>query len=106
MNKYIEYDIEQGIKYLKTGIMNVLEGIESGEIDEIVLKGPIALKLIIDCAIERGWKTDPDMDWDWTNGWQLDYWYWMITSNNKLIDISGSILEGNSVKIEVNHDNE
>ena len=63
MNKYIKTDIEQGIQYLKSGIMNVLSGIESGKIEEIILEGPIALKLIIDCAEERGWEEDMD-DWD------------------------------------------
>jgi hypothetical protein len=106
MNKYIKTDIEQGIQYLKSGIMNVLSGIESGEIEEIILEGPIALKLIIDCAEKRGWKTDPDMDWDWTNGWQIDYWYRMITNNGKFVDISGSVLEGDNVKLTVNHDDE
>ena len=31
MNKYIKTDIEQGIQYLKVGIMNALSNIESGE---------------------------------------------------------------------------
>lgn len=106
MNKYIETDIEQGLKYLKTAIMNTLADIESGEEDEITLKGPIALKLVIDCAEERGWVTDPDMDWDWTNGWQIDYWYWMLTPDEKRIDISGSVLENDGITISVNHDDE
>jgi len=99
MNKFIKTDIEQGIKYLKTGIMNALSDIESGEIEEIVLEGPIALKFIINCAEERGWKTDPDMDWDWTNGWQIDYWYYMITNNGKSVRIAGSILESDNVTL-------
>lgn len=105
MNKYIKTDIEQGIKYLKTGIMNVLSDIESGEIEEIILEGPIALKLIIDCAEERGWETDPNMDC-WTNGWEIDYWYRMITNNSKFVDIEGSILGINNIKLSVNHDDE
>lgn len=105
MNKYIESDIEQGLKYLKVGVMNALAAIESGE-DEITLNGPIALKLIIDCAIERGWKEDSDMNWDWTNGWQVDYWYYMNTPDQKIVMISGSLLEGNKVELIVNHDDE
>ena len=31
MHKYIKTDIEQGLKYLKVGIMNALANIESGE---------------------------------------------------------------------------
>ena len=106
MNKFIKTDIEQGLAHLKVGIMNTLADIESGAIEEITLEGPIALKLIINCAEERGWKTDPDMDWDWTNGWELDYWYRMITYNNKFVDISGSILAGDNVNLSVNHDHE
>ena len=103
MNKYIETDIEQGLKYIKVGIMNALADIESGEENEIRLKGPIALKLIIDCAEERGWKEDPDMDWDWTNGWQVDYFYYMITPLNKKVGIYGSLLEGDNVKLIIDN---
>ena len=107
MNKYIKSDIEQGLKYLKAGVMNALANIESGEEEEITLDGPIALKFIIDCAKERGWLTDPDMDWDcWINGWEINYWYWMITPNKKRIDICGSVLEDNSVYLTVNHHDE
>ena len=41
-----------------------------------------------------------------TNGWELDYWYRMITYNNKFVDISGSILAGDNVNLSVNHDHE
>ena len=34
MNKYIKTDIEQGLKYLRTGIMNTLSDIENGEEEE------------------------------------------------------------------------
>ena len=105
MNKYIKTDVEQGLKYLKVGVMNALAEIEKGE-DEIVLEGPIALQLIIDCAKERGWIEDPDMDWDWTNGWEIDYFYYMITPDDKLVGIYSSLLENTHTKIEVNHDDE
>lgn len=105
MNKYIKTDIEQGIKYLKIGIMNALSAIESGEVKEITLDASIALSLIIKCAEERGWITDPDMDWDWTNGWEIDYWYTMKTPNEKYIDISGSVLNSNKINLKVNQDN-
>lgn len=105
MNKYIKTDIEQGLKYLRVGVMNALSDIESGE-DEIILNGPIALSLITKCAEERGWKEDPDMDWDWTNGWEVDYFYYMITPNKKRIGIYGSLLEEYNVQLKVNHDNE
>ena len=101
MNKYIKTDIEQGLKYLKVGIMNALADIESGEENEISLDGPIALSLIVECALERGWIEDPDMDWDWTNGWEVDYFYYMITPFNKKICIYGSLLENNNVRLVV-----
>ena len=101
MNKYIKTDIEQGLQYIKTGIMNALSGIESGEEDEIVLDGPIALSFIIKCAEERGWIEDPNMNWDWTNGWEVDYFYYMITPDKKRVGIYGSLLNGVSVRLSV-----
>ena len=96
MNKYIKSDIEQGIQYLKVGIMNALSDIESGEEKEIQFETSISLQLIIKCAEERGWEEDMD-DWDWTNGWQVDYWYYMKFPNKNIrLMISGSLLEGNT----------
>ena len=106
MNKFIKTDIEQGIQYLKTGIMNALADIESGEEDKIILEGPVPLSLIIDCAEQRGWKEDPNMDSDWTNGWEIDYWYSMITPSGKCVNIDGSVLLNTKVTLRVNHDDE
>ena len=103
MNKYIKTDIEQGLKYLKVGVMNALADIESGEENEISL-GPIALPLIIECALERGWIEDPDMDWDWTNGWQIDYFYYMIAPFSKKVGIYGSLLESDNVRLVVDNE--
>lgn len=97
MNKFIKTDIEQGLQYLKAGVMNALADIESGEENEIVLNGPIALQFIIDCAKERGWTNG----WDWTNGWEVDYWYHIITPNQKQVIISSALLEGRKVKLRV-----
>ena len=96
MNKYIKTDIEQGIQYLKTGIMNALADIESGEEKDIRFENPLPLYLIIRCAEERGWEEDMD-DWDWTDGWEVDFWYKMVFPNkNTRICISGSLLSGTS----------
>jgi hypothetical protein len=97
MNKYIKPDITQGIKYLKVGIMNALNDLEIGEEKEINFEAPIPLQLIIKCAEERGWKEDMD-DWDWTNGWEIDYWYRMSNPNikDKCLCVSGSLLSGNT----------
>lgn len=104
MNKYIKTDIEQGLKYLKVGVMNALSDIESEKENEISLDGPIALSFIIKCAEERGWKEDPDMDWDWTNGWEVDYFYYMITPLNKKVGIYGSLLESDNVRLVVDNE--
>ena len=103
MNKYIKTDIEQGLKYLKVGIMNALADIESGEEDEISLDGPIALSFIIKCAEERGWIEDPDMDWDWTNGWEVDFWCPVISPSGKSCIIDGS-LWGQTYSIRVDNE--
>ena len=97
MNKYIKTDIEQGIQYLKVGIMNALSDLENGEKKEISFRFPIPLQLIIQCAEDRGWMEDMD-DWDWTNGWEVDYWYKMShpSIEGKRLNISGSLLCGNT----------
>jgi hypothetical protein len=96
MNKYIKTDIEQGIQYLKVGIMNALADLEEGKEKEVRFETPIPLQLIIHCAEERGWEEDMN-DWDWTNGWQVDYWYYMKFPNKNIrLMISGSLLEGNT----------
>jgi hypothetical protein len=95
MNKYIKTDIEQGIQYLKVGIMNALSDLENGKEKEIRFGTPIPLQLIIHCAEERGWESNP-ID-DWTNGWEVDYWYRMIHPNRKdYLSINGSLLCGNT----------
>lgn len=100
MNKYIKTDIEQGIQYLKVGIMNALADLEEGKEKEIRFETPIPLQLIIHCAEERGWESNP-ID-DWTNSWEVDYWYRMIHPNRKdYLSINGSLLMGNtSIEIE------
>jgi hypothetical protein len=85
MNKYIKTDIDQGIQYLKVGIMNALSDIESGEEKEICFETSLPLQLIIKCAEERGWKEDMD-------GW----YYTKFPNKNIRLMISGSLLEGNT----------
>ena len=104
MNKYIKSDVEQGISLLKVAINNALFDLEEGNEKEIRFGFPIPLQLIIQCAEERGWVEDMD-DWDWTNGWQVDYWYKMKDSNKDIyLNISGSLLCGNTV-ISIENDN-
>ena len=101
MNKYIKTDIEQGLQYLKTAIMNALADIESGE-EEIILGEFVPFSLVVKCAEERGWKEDPNMDWNWTNGWEVDCWYSMYTSSNKKVCIESCLWKGLITKIYIN----
>ena len=98
MNKYIKTDIEQGFTFLKVAINNALADIENGEEEEIQFGVPLPLQTIIHCAEERGWKEDMDDDWDWTNGWEVDYFYRMIHPDikDKRLHINGSLLCGNT----------
>lgn len=97
MNKYIKTDIEQGITFLKIAINNTLANLETGEEKEIKFEYPIPLQLIISCAKERGWTEDSNMNSDWTNGWQIDYWYSMIhPDRSDYLSIDGSLLDGNT----------
>lgn len=93
MNKYIKTDIEQGLQYLKTGIMNALSEIESGELDEIELGDFIPFSLVRKCAEERGYQQIEDFD---TNGWDCDCWLYMQRPNQKAICIEGNLWYGTS----------
>ena len=96
MNKYIKSDIEQGISFLRVAINNALSDLEENKEKEIQFETSLPLQLIIQCAENRGWEEDMN-DWDWTNGWQVDYWYYMKFSNKNIrLMISGSLLEGNT----------
>lgn len=98
MNKYIKTDIEQGLKYLKAGIMNALSDIEKGEEKEIILGNHVPFSLVIECAESRGWTRDDYYDLDY-NGWECDTWYHMIAPNGKNIIISGCLFKGIETKI-------
>ena len=105
MNKYIKTDIEQGLKYLKAGIMNALADIENGEEDEITLGNNVPFSLVVECAEERGWKKDEHNDFD-INGWECDCWYYMITPNEKVVMIESCLWKGCSTKLSINYDDE
>ena len=101
MNKYIKSDIEQGLKYLKVGIMNALNDIESGEEKTIVLGNYVPFSLVVECAEEKGWKESPYCDYD-TNGWECDCWYYMITPNNIEVCIESCLWKGQKTKVYIN----
>jgi len=107
MNKYIKTDIEQGLKYLKTGIMNALADIESGKEDEIILGDYVPFSLVVHCARQRGWMDDEQQSSDWTNGWEVDCWWYMYTPNGKInVCIESCLWEGQQTTLRVNHDDE
>ena len=107
MNKYIKTDIEQGLKYLKTGIMNALADIESGKEDEIILGDYVPFSLVVHCARQRGWMDDEQQSGDWTNGWEVDCWWYMFTPDGKInVCIESCLWEGQQTTLRVNHDNE
>ena len=107
MNKYIKTDIEQGLKYLKTGIMNALADIESGKEDEIILGDYVPFSLVVHCARQRGWMDDEQQSDDWTNGWEVDCWWYMYTPDGRInVCIESCLWEGQQTTLRVNHDNE
>ena len=94
MTKYIETDIEQGIKYLKTGIMNALYDIENGK-QEIILGEHVPFSLVIECAEERGWEPwedEIDNDFNINGGYFIDCWYDMRLPNTETKVIIASCL--------------
>lgn len=57
MNKFIPYDIHNGLLQLKCAIMNALNDINSGEEKEIDLGEYIPETLVFHCLVNSGWKT-------------------------------------------------
>lgn len=57
MNKFIPYDIHNGIVQLKCAIMNALNDIDSKEEKEINLGEYIPESLVYHCLVVGGWKT-------------------------------------------------
>ena len=107
MNKYIKTDIEQGLKYLHTGIMNALADIESGNEKEIILGEFVPFSLVVECAEERGWTEMPYHDNDsMTNGWEHDCWYYMRIPNTEIeVCIESCLWKGQRTKIYINENN-
>lgn len=93
MNKYIKTDIEQGLQYLKTGIMNALADIESGEEKEINFGDYIPFSLIKHCCEERNYLESDDFE---TNGRDCDCWYRITTPFGKKVCIESNLWYGTS----------
>ena len=82
MNKYIESDIENGIKQMRIGAMNALYDIDSGETDFIDLDN-IPTGLLINCIEKSKWEINLNRPF-----------------TNEFIYIFGKSLSGKSISIE------
>ena len=56
MNKFVEYDIHNGITLLKCAIMNILNALDSMEIDSYEFGEYISMNLIMNCMLDSGWE--------------------------------------------------
>lgn len=55
MNKFIEYDIHNGITQLRCAVMNILTALDSMEIDSYEFSLWISSHLVIKCMTDSGW---------------------------------------------------
>lgn len=58
MNKYMEHDLNNEIVPIKVTVYNVLNALDSGEIDTYSIKKSIFREFIEECMKELGWTND------------------------------------------------
>lgn len=58
MNKFIEYDIHNGITQLTCAIMNILSALDAMEIDSYEFSPWISSHLIVKCMVDSGWYSE------------------------------------------------
>ena len=63
MNKFIDYDLYNGILHLKCAIMNILHALDTGEINEMNLGNYIPGRLLIECLNNSKWIFERDYDY-------------------------------------------
>lgn len=78
MNKYITYDIENGIKQIKIGLLNSFHEIIRNNISEITIDKHIPLSLLIECFKELNLKLSVQyfptpMKYEWRGNIEIDY---------------------------------
>lgn len=56
MNKFIEYDIHNGIILLRCAVMNILNALDNMEMDSYIFGPNISIHLVIECMYNAGWK--------------------------------------------------
>jgi hypothetical protein len=104
MNKFIKSDIEQGLRYFRTGIMNALADIENGNEKEIELGEFVPFSLVVKCAEERGWESwSYDLSEDFnTYGLEGDCWYTMRLPNTEIkVTIYSCLWKGQKTAIRI-----
>ena len=55
MNKFIEYDIHNGLIQIRCAIMNILDALDSMELDSYVFGPDISLHTVTKCMYDTGW---------------------------------------------------
>lgn len=61
MNKFIEYDIHNGITQIWCAVMNILDALDKMEIDSYNFGPYISPILIEECMGQSGWEIDGDI---------------------------------------------
>ena len=61
MNKFIEYDIHNGITQIRCAVMNILDALDKMEIDSYEFGPYISPILIEECMGQLGWEFDGDI---------------------------------------------
>ena len=61
MNKFIEYDIHNGITLIKCAVMNILDALDKMEIDSYEFGPYISPMLIEECMGHLGWEIDENI---------------------------------------------
>ena len=111
MNALINSDIANAMVLLRAAINNAMDAIEKSEVEKIVLGDHVPFSLVVEIAESRGWKSDNYHNDDFTNGWEVDCWYYMWTPDNKYVMISSCLWKGQKTSISADdynnhwHDN-
>ena len=61
MNKFIEYDIHNGITQIRCAVMNILDALDKMEIDSYEFGPYIPSMLIEECMGQLGWEIYDDI---------------------------------------------
>ena len=61
MNKFIEYDIHNGVTQIWCAVMNILDALDKMEIDSYEFGPYISPVLIEECMGQSGWEIDEDI---------------------------------------------